>query len=290
MYADDVHNLGTGQLVDIAAEASALCGRMASTATQLGLFLNESKTQHMFLASGRSTEAEFSTLAIQGASSSYPPRPLPPSLSREIELLGFNFDRHLNVTPYINKLQSTLRQRLGLIRRLHSLIPPHVRKMLAAAMTDGLVNTFAALTFRVRLSVADTTSSSAEEIQVVVNDIARAAVGLTRKDRVHITDLLDRAGILGVNRTVARNAGLLAWQAKNENHVLHWIHSSLAPSSGRLIADGRLRPLRPTVARHSRAVTNCVRVWNECQPLRQAKTAHGARIALKSFVRSLPIV
>jgi hypothetical protein len=89
---------------------------------------------------------------------------------------------------------------------------------------------------------------------------------------------------------VARNAGLLAWQAKSEDHVLHWIHSSHAPSSGRLVADGRLRPLKPAVASRSRAVANCIRVWNECQPLRQAKTPQGARTALKSFVRSLPIV
>jgi hypothetical protein len=290
MYADDVHNIGAGQLSDIAAEASALCRRMAAAAQQLGLFLNESKTQHMLLNTGGSTRDEFSALATRLARDATPPMPAPPPLTPEIELLGFQLDPNLSVAPYIDKLRTTLRQRLGLIRRLHSLLPPHARRILAAAMTDGLVNTFAVLSFKVRLSNEDTTSSAAEGIQVVINDIARAAVGLTRKDRVHVSDVLDRANILGVNRTVARNAGLLAWQAKKRDHVLHWIHSSLASTSGRLAADGRLRPLKPSVAARSRAVANCIRVWNECQPLRQAKTAHSARKALKSFVRSLPIV
>jgi len=54
--------------------------------------------------------------------------------SNEVELLGVVFNKHLNWTSHINKLESQLRQRIGILRRLSWKFP----KQLAVQLIDPL--------------------------------------------------------------------------------------------------------------------------------------------------------
>ena len=276
LYADDTHGSREGKATNIPAALSSVCDRMAALAQELGLFLNVSKTQIMLTPRGSYAGTDISTLPV--------------SPTNQLELLGFKLDESLSPKPFIQSLKTSLLQRLGLIRRLQAVLLPHVRQMYAAAVINGVINTYAAISFGVCLKDNDVQSVSAKEIQVIINDVGRAILGIRRRDHVRVRDILDRSGLDGLNRSVARSAGLLAWHASSPSHTLNWVFNDLAGAAKTRFASENLLHLpKSKIARISIGVVNMVKVWNACKPLRLSKTVKKAKESLKIFVRSIPL-
>ena len=276
LYADDTHGSREGKAENIPAALSSVCQRMASLAQELGLFLNVSKTQVML-----TPKESFSSTDIS---------PLPVAPTNQLELLGFKLNENLSPKPFVESLKTKLLQRLGLVRRLHAVLLPHVRQMYAAAVINGVMNTYASICFVVRLQDEDVQSTTAKEVQVIINDVGRAILGIRRRDHIRVRDILDRSGLEGLNRSVAKAAGMLAWHASSPSHTLNWVFSDLAGTAKtRFATENLLRLPKPKIAKKSIGVVNMVKIWNACGPLRVAKTVKEAKSALKTFARKIPM-
>ena len=186
----------------------------------------------------------------------------------------------------------------GVAYRTRPLLPPHIHCNLISALCNGRVATYAAAATSVRLAPAPDelpnllpASSLSAQVQVIINDVARATLGRRRSDRVPVRQLLDQAGLRSLNEAAFVSSGMLAWSAINcESHPLHKdLVTRTLTSSTRASATGKLRPLSPREADIAIAVANAIRVWNAHPDIRAAMSMSAAKANVKRLARSVPV-
>ena len=134
------------------------------------------------------------------------------------------------------------------------------------------------------------TTTSAAALQVVINDIARAVGRKRRVDRISVSQLLDDAGLVGLNRLVAKGAAMLAWSAAQPQHPLHMVFSNLQMDSRtRSGVANLLTAPSAIVARVAIPIANMRAVWNAWPDLRGAKTKCAAKRVIRRNIRNIPI-
>ena len=133
-------------------------------------------------------------------------------------------------------------------------------------------------------------SSLSAQVQVI-NNIARAILGVCRADRVPVRQLLDEAGLRSLNETAFMSSAVLAWLSMScETHPLHHDFTTrILASQTRASAAGKLRPLPPREAVIAVAVANAINVWNAHHDLRSMLTVSAAKNWARKESRSLPI-
>ena len=117
-----------------------------------------------------------------------------------------------------DKVSKDLSRRVGAVRRLL----PHISRgrllrEIGSALVIGKANYGCWVTRKAR--VTDDSASGIPQQnhsgQVALNDLARVLTGYTRKDRISVKDLADKAGIPTLNELVVKRASLEAWKARN---------------------------------------------------------------------------
>jgi len=202
-YADD----STTSRHDVIPLQNA-ASNLIQTSAQLGLVINTSKTQILHMGTNVGP--------VQVGPSAVQP-------SNTMTLLGLEFDRHLSTTPYLESLHTCLAQRLGMVRRLRSVLLRDVLRMVGMGLFFGKLQTYAHICIKVRLTATSSPSVRAKALQTLINDLARAVTGLRRKDKVPIESLLEKARIPALNHLVATASGMLAWNMSQPGHPLHHI-------------------------------------------------------------------
>ena len=134
-------------------------------------------------------------------------------------------------------------------------------------------------------------SSLSGQVQVALNNVARATLGVHRSDRIPVRKLLDKVGLRSLNESVFVSSAGLAWSAVNSAaHPLHAdITKRMVSSSTRAATAGKLTPLPPCEAAVAVAVANAIKVWNTYPELREASTMATAKSRAKKLSRGLPI-
>ncbi len=56
-------------------------------------------------------------------------------------------------------------------------------------------------------------------LQVGINNVAKAIIGSKKSDRLHVEDLLERAGVPSINRLVIYTIAMECWRALNLRDV-----------------------------------------------------------------------
>jgi len=171
---------------------------------------------------------------------------------------------------------------------------PCIRVPMMQALINGTVGTYAAAVVSLRVDAGDAgfvTGSLPGQVQVLMNDAARAMIGVRRADKLSVATVLDRAGITSLNRAAFRSAALLAWSAANNSrHPLAKILADLTPDSRtRAATSHALLPVPPRMASVSVIVANSVKAWNSSVNLRQAKTKKQAKTVIRKAMRQIPI-
>jgi hypothetical protein len=220
---------------------------------------------------------------------------------RELELLGVRFDAKLTTLPHDSSVAASARQRAAMISRLALHLPRGAYlQQLARGLLVGKVGYAIAAVVAPRLE-GDTAQPTAglSAVQVAINDTARSVTGNKRTDHIRIPDLLNRAGLPGVNALAIHALAMETWKA---------YHSSDGPNGSRNALGNVLFP--PTVggptSRPSRSATagivsrplpwmantfadHAISLWNKHPALRQAGTRHAAKKVAKAICKSAPI-
>ncbi len=284
-YADDALCWVAGKNTEqVASKLEQLSAIIVSYASQNYLAINEKKTQVLWTTpKGPSIKVGSSTV----------------DPANRLEILGVSFDTSLTPIPHLASLISSTRAMTAAARRLSLHLPPASLKMVMAALYRGKIG-YGCLVLHPRFNPSDPTPTLMAQLQVSVNDLARAMVGAKRCDRLKVEDLLSEAGLISVNRLVIYSIAMECWRALSQRDVpdgplnpLGLIMSCSNPNTNsthstrtRAAANGCLPP--PTKVHVESFIWWAHICWNLSPPLRSAANVSAAKRAANELAASAP--
>ena len=284
IYADDVNAWEEGEMHSAATSLSGKCNALATQTSSLELALNAAKTQLLLCGPGARPLPDNLSVSMEDAQ--LKPR-------KTLELLGLHLDDRLSPKPALQRMKGSIARLVGTAIRTRPLLLPCVYLPMMQAIVNGSVSSYATALVPLRLpdDPAPPTNSLSHQVQVLINDVARAMLGVRRADKLTVASVLDRAGITSLNRACFRSAALLAWGAKNcQSHPLHQLFNSLVPDSRtRAAAAGMVNPVAPRVAVVAIVTSNMAKAWNFSGDLRAAKSKFAARSVIRKLLRAVPV-
>ena len=195
--------------------------------------------------------------------------------SEAINILGVTIDRSGGFATHHENIHNDLRRRLGMVRNLACQMP---RGKLLSEIGRSLIigrlqcNAFVTRPARIGAKASTTRKSSAAgTTQVLLNDLSRVLLGVTRADRLKTEDLTDRAEVPTLNQIVVRQSALNAWRAVHDGAL----KEVLVPFDDR--TRGAANNLRRPVSQRSISSCNMALTWNASSKLREAKSLGEAR-------------
>ena len=282
MYANDSNAWCHGDQAEAVTSLSSASRELAKKSSELELVLNLTKTQ--FLVAGPSALPPVSTVIQLGSSRV--------GAAKSLEMLSLHLDHSFSPAPALARLKGSLAHLTGICIRTGPLLLPNVHLSLMRALINGTVGCHSAALVRVRLTEScPVQGGTASQVQVLMNDAARAMIGIRRTDKMRVVDFLDKAGLVSLNRAAFRSSATLAWSSmSSSDHPLHGAMKSFIPDQHtRAAAAGTLLPVPPRMAAISIIVANMVLVWNHLPELHQAVTCHSAKTVISKAIRAIPI-
>ena len=174
-------------------------------------------------------------------------------------------------------------------------IPPDLLKSVIGALYKGKIG-YGSLVLRPRLRSSDPTSTTMAQLQVSINNLARATIGSKKSDRHRVEDILSEAGFVSVNRLVIYSIAMECWRALSLRDVpdgpLNPLGSFLnprtitGPARTRAAANGCLPP--PTKFQVDSFCWWAHICWNSSLPLRSAATMSAAKSAALALAMAAP--
>ncbi len=276
-YADDA-------LCWVAARDPAVLGKsleelssvIVSYACKNYLALNEQKTQVLW--------CPHSGTPIRVGSSLVAP-------SSKLDVLGVTFDKKLSPNPHLTSLVTSTKCMTAVARRLALHLPVDILKSVMGALVQGKIG-YACLVFPPRFKPTDPTNVLMSQLQVGVNNVARATIGSRRSDRLKVQE----AGFPSVNRMAVYAIAMECWRALNLRDVpdgpLNPLGAILSPPAAvvvprtRSVANGCLPP--PTKQQVCTFTWWAHTCWNMSPLLRSAITVSAAKSAAKELAATVP--
>ncbi len=280
-YADDTICWAVGNTLEaVKAKLEQVSSAIVTYACQNYLALNESKTQVLW-ASPRGMPILVGSSLVEPSST--------------LEVLGVRFDKLLTPNPHLSSLITAAKSMTATAKRLSLHLPEGSLKSVMGALIRGKIG-YACLVLTPRFSDDDPTPSLMHQLQVNVNNVARAMIGATKDDKIRIEDLLEEASLPSINRLVVYTIAMECWRAL----------------SLRDVADGPLNPLgallsgsRTSNSRTRAAASGCLpppakhlvnsftwwgyTCWNSSPKLRAALTVSAAKRAANELANSAPL-
>ena len=105
------------------------------------------------------------------------------------KLLGLQVSSRLDWKVHITKLCTTLRQLLGIMKRIKCKIPKDKLMIIAEAIFVSKIRYGIPVYYRPRLNEEDPSCTHQEAIQVLHNDMLRMIAGYERRDRINMKEL-----------------------------------------------------------------------------------------------------
>ncbi len=212
----------------------------------------------------------------------------------KIEVLGVSFDKMLTPNPHLSALVSSTRALTAITRRLSLHLPPDLMKSVVGALYRGKIG-YGSLVLRPRLSASDPTPAPMAQLQVAINNLARATLGKRKSERLKLEDLLSEAGFMSLNRLVVYSIAMECWRAVSlrdvPNGPLNPLGSILTTRSNslsrtRAAANGCLPP--PTKYQVESFSWWAYKCWNSSLSLRTATSVSAAKRAAKMLAEASP--
>ena len=197
-----------------------------------------------------------------------------------ITILGVKFSSKDIFKSHLEMMVGEVKK--GLVRRLRAALPQGPLNDAARALVFGRAQGNAWVTLTARLETGKgPTSQGARQIQIALNDLARAVLGVRKDKKVTIQRLLTRTGFPTVNELVVEQSAMAAWKAQ------HHVSSPLLPLMRS--QDGRTRAgtssLHQPTSMRSTAANNMAAAWGASAELREAATQGRARAAAKKLAK-----
>ncbi len=221
------------------------------------------------------------------------------SPSNTLDVLGIAFDKQLSPTPHLHSLITSTKGMAAAARRLSLHLPVDLLKSVVGALVHGKVG-YACLVLPPRFKSTDPTTTLMSQLQVGINDVARAILGRSRSDRLKVEDLLNEAGLVSLNRLTIYAIAMECWRALNLRDVTNGplnplgallsrsnLVNEAAPPRTRSVANGCLPP--PTKHQTYTFIWWAHTCWNLSPLLRSAKTESAAKRAAKELAAAAPL-
>ncbi len=295
-YADDALCWVAGKTPEeVGTKLEELSDIIVSYTSENFLALNESKTQVLW-CSKRSFPIKVGSSVVEPA--------------QKIDVLGVSFDKVLSPLPYMNSLISSTKSMTAIARRLALHLPTGVLKTVMGSLYRGKIG-YASLVLKPRLKDSDPTSTVMTQLQVCINDLARATIRASRRDKLRVEDLLQEAGFNSLNRMIVYSIAMECWRAGNLRDVpdgpLNPLGAILFPPSHsnpnsnsnfkssptpgyntttRSATQGRLPP--PTKVQTDTFIWWAYTCWNASPSLRSAANVSAAKKAANELAASAP--
>ena len=170
-------------------------------------------------------------------------------------------------------------------------------------MTLALLKTVMGSLYRGKIGYASLVlkpSAIMSQLQVTVNNLARATIGAKKSDRHKVEDLLKEAGFDSINRMIVYSICMECWRALNLRDVpdgpLNPLGLILSPAANlsssssartRAVANGCLPP--PTKLQTDTFIWWAHTCWNASPLLRSATTLPAAKRAAKLLAEEAPL-
>ena len=281
-YADDALCWVEGDNAEeVGAGLEQVSAAFVAYASQNYLAINENKTQVLWTTKGR---------PIRVGSSMVSP-------SDKLEVLGIKFDKHLSPNPHLADLVTSAKAMTAMARRLSLHLPAHYLKTVMGALIRGKIG-YGCLVFPPRFSDDAPTPTLLSQLQVNINNVARATIGAKKSEKIRVEDLLAEAGFPSLNKLVVYTIAMECWRALNLRDVpsgpLNPL-GALLKNNEATVTNTRTRAVKtgclPPPAKHQ--VDSFTwwgyTCWNSYLPLRTAMTVSAAKKAANEFVKSVPL-
>ena len=157
------------------------------------LVVNPSKTGYLANFEGRMVESQ---ITVGGDTI---------SSSETQKLLGLTMASSLSWTPHLQTLKKSLHQRLFILRRLRESLPKKQLATVAEAIFNSKIRYGMPVFAQCRTSDQDPVNSQLAQLQTLQNDMMRTVLGVTRSDRVPISDLLEKTGMTSINHMAVKS-------------------------------------------------------------------------------------
>ncbi len=282
-YADDALCWVAGKVPEeVGRKLENLSDIVVSYASENFLALNEAKTQVLWCGTKGGAPIKVGTSVVAPAD--------------RLEVLGVSFDRSLSPIPYVNSLISSTRAMTAIARRLSLQLPLGLLKTVMGSLYRGKIG-YASIVLKPRLKDSDPTPTIMSQLQVTVNNLARATIGARKSDRQKVEDLLKEAGFESLNRMIIYSIAMECWRALNLRDVpdgplnplgriLSLSSSSNSSARTRAAANGFLPP--PTKLQTDTFIWWAHTCWNASPLLRSAATLPAAKRAAKLLAEDAP--
>ena len=119
---------------------------------------------------------------------------------RTDKLLGLEISAELTWDEHVDKLCKTLKQRMGLLRRIKYKVKKDKLAIIAEAIFTSKIRYGLAVYSRPRLNEMDPVDPELQKLQVLQNDMMRVVHGLRRSDHTNMAKLREEEGIMSVNQ------------------------------------------------------------------------------------------
>ena len=252
-----------------------------------GLVANEDKTKFMVIRPSSKQSATIQEIQVGSAT-------IQESTSEK--LLGIRVNNALTWKDHLVDLNTTLQQRVLLLRRLAYSIPPKYLQSMADGLILSKVRYGIAVYGGVRFTEDEPVNTARKGIQVLLNNMMRIIKGCSLRDHVPVEEILRSLGLQSLNQMTAQSILLEGWKIMNNSspslqHIMS-IPSNVinVETKSALRKDVRIPMVKTALAKESFSFT-VAKLWNLAPlDLRNAKTKKSAKKEIKQFTKSLPML
>ncbi len=216
--------------------------------------------------------------------------------SKSLDLLGVSFDKRLKSTPYLRAQAAATRRIKGAIAALSRHLPAFIVTKVAKTLVLGKSGYGAPAAISPRLKESDPVCSAVAAVQVAINDVARSALSVHRRDQIPVATLLHNSSLPSLNRLTVRGLALETWKAIR---VCDGPNGQPNPLGGLIGTPGQGSRLTRTVtASHLPPPLQCAMptfvwysymLWNSHSCLREATTLSEAKKAADYICNLVPL-
>ena len=250
-----------------------------------GLVANQTKTEFLLL---NEMKSDTTTLTEITVGETVVPR------TNSTKLLGVIIEESQEWSCQLKSLQTSLNQRLFIIRRIARQIPKEKIMSIVHSLWISKLRYGLQLCFKVKVKAEETKSLALKSLQLSQNRLLRFLTKTRVSDRVSIDSMLEKCQLLSVNQLAAEIKLIEVWKS---------IHVKGSPIS--------MEPYNPNIrltqslrAKHNRVYNDtsrlmvskssfnidAARLWNlTSTKIRHAETLTEAKKLIKKLVKTFPI-
>ena len=211
------------------------------------------------------------------------------------KLLGMMIEESQDWQEHFKQLQSSLNQRLFIIRRIKRQIPKEKLMSVVHSLWVSKLRYGLQLCTKVSITASDRRSAAMKSLQLTQNRMLRALNGSKIKDMISIKSMLSKFNLLSVNQLSAQIKLIEVWKSLNvEGYPLtldpynkqeRSISAELRPKPTRIFDD----TFRLQISNHS-FNADAARLWNLAPTsIKTATTLSTAKTAILKHAMALPI-